>query len=63
MPKPVTRNKQLNLRLPPDLRARMDQVRDDEGVPYAQQIMRGLQLYFESKGVKLAARKRGKDAA
>lgn len=59
----MTSKKQLNLRLPPDLRALMDQVRDADGVPYAQQILRGLQLYFESRGVKLAPRKRGKDAA
>jgi hypothetical protein len=38
--------------------AAMNRLRDAEGIPYAQQIRRGLKLFLESKGVKVKAERR-----
>jgi hypothetical protein len=46
-------------RVDPELMEALRQVKDRDGIPIAEQVRRGLLLWFDSKGVKIkASRKR-----
>ena len=56
-PKPAPLKQLYSVRLDPKLISRMREIKVRDGVPESEQIRRGLQLWFEQKGVKPTTKK------